>query len=366
MRVLHIIGQVVPGGSEKVTVQIAREFIRRGCEHEVAVLSVADRDFVTSLEAQEVPLHVLGARRRVGPLRTASILRSIARITRDVQPEVIQGHAWRSSVAAGLVGQTLLVPAIATLHRIYYPRLEITADRFLQRLWRAVVVDSDAVRNLLSARAGILESRIRVIPNFVSPHLFAIPENGTDFDDDRPLRILMAGHFTDVKGHRFLVDALAELEKERPGRFELDLLGDGPLLDETRARARDAGVSHAVRFHGSRSDLGAWLESADIVVLPSLWEGFGLILAEAAASARPAVSFAIGGAAEVIVNSETGLLVPPGDVPGLANALARLYADPALRSRLAHAARLRAARLYAMEPVLNRYETLYASVQGMR
>jgi glycosyltransferase involved in cell wall biosynthesis len=176
----------------------------------------------------------------------------------------------------------------------------------------------------------------------------------------------MAGHFTDVKGHRFLVDALAELEKERPGRFELDLLGDGPLLDETRARARDAGVSHAVRFHGSRSDLGAWLESADIVVLPSLWEGFGLILAEAAASARPAVSFAIGGAAEVIVNSETGLLVPPGDVPGLANALARLYADPALRSRLAHAARLRAARLYAMEPVLNRYETLYASVQGMR
>jgi glycosyltransferase involved in cell wall biosynthesis len=155
------------------------------------------------------------------------------------------------------------------------------------------------------------------------------------------------------------------LENESSGRFEVDLLGDGPLLEATRASVRQASLSDAVHFHGSRFDLGEWLESADVVVLPSLWEGFGLILAEAAACAKPAVSFSIGGAAEVIADGETGFLVPPGDTGALARALARLHGDPALRRRLGRAARRRAATLYAIEPVLDSYEALYTYVRGV-
>jgi D-inositol-3-phosphate glycosyltransferase len=349
-----------------MTLQIAREFTRRGREHAIVALSAVDSEFVASLDVRDVPLYGLGAQRRAGPLSAVAILRSIARIANSTDADVIQGHAWRSSVAAGFVGRALGVPALATLHRIYYPRIEIGADRLLQRLWRAVVVDSNAVRTLLRARVGIRDDRIRVIPNFVSPHLFGVAKKDTAVDGDRPLRLLTPAHFTPVKGHRFLIDALAELEKERPGCFELDLLGEGPLLEEIRARALTAGVAHAVRFHGSRPDLVAWLESTDIVVLPSLWEGFGLILAEAAACAKPAVSFSIGGAAEVIVDGETGLLVPPGDVRALANALARLHGEPDLRRRLGDAARLRAAQLYAVEPVLHAYEALYAEVRSVR
>jgi glycosyltransferase involved in cell wall biosynthesis len=366
VRVIHVIGQLVPGGSEKMTLQIADAFARRGSHHAIVALSVVDESFVSSLGADQVPVYNF-ATKRGRPLTAGLILRAVRRVAKQIDAEIVQGHAWRSSVAAGFVGKSLRLPAIATLHRVYYPRIETTADRFLQHLWRAVIVDSYAVRDLLSTEAAIRHDRIHVIPNFVSPDMFVVQDHDAALDArGKPLRLLMAAHFTPVKGHRFLMAALGRLEKEAPGHFELDLLGTGPLFEETRAQARELGLTDVVRFHGSRSDLREWLQRTDIVVLPSLWEGFGLILAEAAACAKPAVSFATGGAAEVIVDGETGFLVPPGDVAALAEALARLHDDPALRRHLGRSARSRAARLYAIDPVLDAYERLYAEVRNTR
>ena len=356
MNVLHVIGQLVPGGSEKMTLQVAAGMRARGHDHRIAVLDALDADFVHSVCADELPIYRLGASGR-STAAGARRLRALRSIARRQRADVVQGHAWRSSAAAGLVARSLGSAGAATLHRIYYPRVEARVDPLLQRLWRVVIVDSHAVADLLARHARIAPGRIAVIPNFVSSSLLSAPVS--DARRDGPTRFLMAAHFTPVKGHRFAIEGLARLEQSRPGGAQLDLLGGGPLLEAAKRLAEDLGVAHAVFFHGPRSDLARWLQRCDVVVLPSLWEGFGVILAEAMASGRPAISFAIGGAPEVVVHGETGLLVPPGNVPALASAMERLSVDSALRSKMGRAGRERAQRLYSMERVLSMYERLY-------
>jgi glycosyltransferase involved in cell wall biosynthesis len=357
MRVMHVIGQLVPGGSERMTLQLAKAFNDRGHEHRIAVLSHVDQALIRELRADTVPLDVLHA--RDDPVRAAQAIVVLRALARRHRIEAIQGHAWRSSIAAGLVGLATRTPAAATLHRVYYPGLQRWIDPSLQTLWRAVIVDSEAVRQLLARRTHIRTPRMVVIPNFVSPEIFdAVSHDARPHG--APTRLLMAAHFTEVKGHRFMLLALAALQEEHAGRFRLDLLGDGPLLDPMKTLSTKLGLSKVVRFHGPRADLARWLCEADVVVLPSLWEGFGLILAEAGAVGKPVVSFSIGGAAEVVVDGETGLLVPPADSVALAAALKRLHEDPELRARLGAAGRNRAKGLYEMNRVLDAYEQLYA------
>jgi glycosyltransferase involved in cell wall biosynthesis len=356
MRVLHVIGQLAPGGSEKMTLQVAKGLTLRGEDHRIAVLREVDMEFVAGLGAAGIPLYRIDGRGGQ-PGR----LVQLARLARRLDVDLVQGHAWRSSVAAGLVARAASVPAIATLHRIYYARLEETLDRMLQRMWEAVIVDSNAVRDLLVQTVGMDTGRVKVIPNFVSEEVLRAGDAPRAERPAEPLRLLMAAHFSEVKGHRFLLEALAELGDRRE-RFELDLLGDGPLLEEMQSLAARLGLADRIRFRGRRSDLSAWLSRADVVVLPSLWEGFGMILAEAAAFRLPAVAFGIGGAAEVVVDGETGVLVPPRDVAALAAALDRLL-DPALRARLGAAARTRAERLYSPEGALDSYQALYRSTR---
>ena len=351
-RVLHVIGQLVPGGSEKVTLQLAS---RMGPEHEVLALGEVDDGFVASIAGDTVRVH-RGDLPGRGPLSGAAALRALVRLVREGEFDVVQGHAWRSSVLAAVADRCTRAHGIATLHRIYYRRAERVADRWLQHGWRRVVVDSRAVADLLARDAGIDRERIVVIPNAVDARFFDTPPpNGAAAGS---LRLLMAAHFTPVKGHRFALEAVART-RARGLDVTLDLLGDGPELGAVRRQAGELRLDGAVRFHGRRTDLGEWLRASDAVVLPSGWEGFGVVLAEALAAGRPAVAFAIGGATEVIDHEQTGLLTPTGDAAALAQAIERLARDPGLRRRLGEHGREVARERFGAEPVVRAYRELY-------
>lgn len=339
-----------------MTLQLAAAFRRRGHDHEIFSFGEVDRAFVASVGADGVPIYEAGGSDR-GVRASLFGVSKLARLVRYQRPDLLQGHAWRSSIAAGLVGALSRTGAIATLHRVYYPRLEAVVDRLAQRLWRAVAVDSEAVKELLQRRTGLHEERVTAIPNFVGEEYFSVePRPGGETE----VRILIAAHFTEVKGHRFALHALARLAGEQPGRFRLDLLGEGPLLEPCKQLAGDLKIADAVHFHGRSHELRSWLAQADIVVLPSLWEGFGMILAEAMASARPAISFAIGGATEVIVDGETGFLVPPGDVNALTGAMRRLADEPALRQKFGMRGRQVARERFSVDAAVASYGRLYA------
>lgn len=172
-------------------------------------------------------------------------------------------------------------------------------------------------------------------------------------------RALFVGRLDAVKGVRLLLQAVAGLRADWPD-LTLTLIGDGPERAALEAQAATPALSGAVRFAGLQGAdaVAAALAEHDMLVLPSFAEGVPMVLMEALASRLPVVATQVGGVAELVRDGERGLLVPPGDAEALADAMARLLADPALGLRMGeaghrfvathHDARQEAARLAAL------------------
>lgn len=139
----------------------------------------------------------------------------------------------------------------------------------------------------------------------------------------------------------------------------LVMVGDGPLRPTLEARARDLGLNGAVRFLGAVPRAASFLPHFDVFVLSSVWEGMSNSLLEAMAAGRPVVATRVGGNPEVVVDGETGLLVPPRDPRALADAVLRLLGDPALAGRLGEAARRRVESQFTLEQMVSRMQELY-------
>jgi glycosyltransferase involved in cell wall biosynthesis len=179
------------------------------------------------------------------------------------------------------------------------------------------------------------------------------PRDGRQAAD--PLRILSVGRLVAKKGFDDLIDALAGLPRSL--HWHASLIGGGELRDALAARVREAGLSERVTFLGARAqpDVIAAMREADLFVLPTKpaatgdRDGLPNVLMEAASQGLPIVATDFAGTPELIRNGTHGLLVPPGDVPALADAMARLAGDPEARRRLADAAYRRLAGEFTVE-----------------
>nr|WP_040754304.1 glycosyltransferase family 4 protein [Wenxinia marina] len=153
-------------------------------------------------------------------------------------------------------------------------------------------------------------------------------------------RLVFVGRLSVVKGVPVLLQALAAARRTRP-ELTLTLVGDGPDRRALEVEAQALDLGGAVRFLGYRGqdDVAAELAAHDMMVLPSFAEGVPVVLMEALAAGLPAIATRVGGVGELIVEGETGLTVPPGDVSALSDAILRLAGDPDLRRRLGVAGR---------------------------
>ena len=175
-----------------------------------------------------------------------------------------------------------------------------------------------------------------------------------------PEIVLGVGRLATQKGFGTLIQA-AERWQRRSVVPLVIIAGDGPLDAELRHQAGTAGV--AIRFLGPRRDVPALLGAADVVVVPSIWEGQPLIVQEALRAGRPLVATRVGGMAD-LTGDDGAVLVPPGDPVALATAVTRILDDPEAAARLATAARSRAAvlptEMAAVDQVLGVYQTMTA------
>lgn len=209
--------------------------------------------------------------------------------------------------------------------------------------------------------------RIRVIPNFVDLERFRpAPRDLSLLQDlfpgieaDAPV-LAHVSNFRPVKRPTDLVEVLARVRRQLPARMLF--VGDGPERVATEAHARALGLEGAVRFVGERADHAALLRQADLFVLTSEDESFGLAALEAMACGVPVVAYRVGGLEEV-VGEDAGVLVDPFDPDALAEAALRILAGE--RASMASAARARAEH-YRRAPAIDRYEALYARVMGGR
>lgn len=218
------------------------------------------------------------------------------------------------------------------------------AEESLLPLLRGAVCPSRITADAL-LRYGLADDRIAITPPGTAKPA-AIKSRNVDH---RPLRLLSVATLTPRKGHRLLIEALAALALDR-GAWQLDCIGSTTRDLACVAALREAIAAHGldanVRLLGERppAQLDPAYDDADLFVLPSFHEGYGMALAEALAHGLPIIA-TTGGAIPDTVPDSAGILVPPGDAPALAAALARVLTDRALLTRLGDGARRAGAAL---------------------
>ena len=280
--------------------------------HDVAVVSPRDfRHFGIAYGSGVVGnLRAAPWRILLLPLLFTSFVRAARRASGEA--DVVHAH-WLPLAAVGLATRKPVVVQLWGTD-VELARRAPWLARALMRRVRLVICASSM---LAEAARSLGAPDVRVVPSGVR-----VPDRVGD--EDEPPFVLYAGRLSPEKGVVELVEAADGLP--------LVVVGDGPL------RERVPGALGLIPRH----ELEPWYERCAVVACPSYREGFGVTCAEAMAHGKPVVASAVGGLVDLVVDGETGLLVPPGDVPALRAALERLLGDRGLRARLGENGRKRA------------------------
>jgi glycosyltransferase involved in cell wall biosynthesis len=283
--------------------------------------------------------------------------------------QILHSHMFRASFFASPLARRLKVPVVLdTSHgrEVWRKGLKsfFFVDRFVCRqVDRTIAVSHSTARYLIEAK-GLPVSKIHVIHNAVNAQRYSRdPEaahhlkHSLQIDADAPL-LLVVGRLEPQKGHRILLQAMPAILSRFP-KAHLVCLGEGSLQAQLQAEVNASGFHHAVTFLGYQPDVPRWLASADLTILPSLFEGLPMVAIESLASECPIVATAVDGTPEVVFDGITGLLVPPENPDCLARAILKLLSHPNLAHWLAQNGRNLILRNFTVETMVRRNQDLY-------
>jgi glycosyltransferase involved in cell wall biosynthesis len=236
-------------------------------------------------------------------------------------------------------------------------------EKLLWRIPQRLIAVGEQQRQAIIKTFGIPDRRLGMLWNGVDDKEYVENEQYRKYvTHDEKIVVGSLSTLIDQKGVDTLLKAAAML-KSYDKEFNLLIVGEGPLRKELEQLAKDLGVEHMIHFVGWVKDASSTvLPLFDIFVQSSLWEAMSVVILEAMAASKPIVATRVGENEVVIVNEETGLLVPAGDESSLAQAIKRLLDDEDLRNRLRHAARRRYETEFTGRAMAKRYERLYANM----
>lgn len=370
LRVLFVMVNLELRGAERVALQVMRALDRERFEPDLWVMK-REGGAWDEVPTDVQPAFGMGASDRIRARfpRLVSDLAARARRS-DVVVGALELHPTYLAYAAGAVARR---PVVGWVHnsmdRVYprYPRGNRTASRLVYPRLHDVVFPSEGARRTLQALFPLRPERLSVIPNPVSlerlERLAAEPVPAWAEPILARPTVLGVGRLDEQKGFELLVRAHASV-RARGLEHELLILGEGRARAELEALARELGVEASVHLPGATGNPFAFMRRATAFALSSRYEGFSLALLEALAVGLPAVAADCpSGPAEILREGRDGLLVPPDDPGALADGIARLLGDPALRARLSAAGPERA-RDFGTSRILPRWEALLLRVAG--
>ena len=377
MRVAYVLGTVAGGTGEHVAM-LARGGQRRGLAVTVYGPAQAGRRFFAGDPAGPhgpaavtfVPVEIADHPR---PARDAAAVIRLRRLLAGAQPEVVHAHGLRAGAAAAsaLAGagwrRRHRCALIVTVHNAppaagpagaVYALLERVVAR---RADAVTCVSADLVARMRHLGAAGADLAIVPAPPARAPGRGAVAAARSDLGGAGQPVVLAVGRLAAQKGFGTLLAAAASWQRRDPCPV-LVLAGAGPLAAVLRAEADAGGIR--MRFLGQRGDVPALLAAADVVVVPSRWEGQPLIVQEALRAGRPLVASRTGGIPG-LTGEDAAVLVPPGDAAALAAAVLAVLDDPGLAARLSEAARARAAALPSEAAAVDAALTLYQRIAGL-
>ena len=286
----------------------------------------------------------------------------LLRFVRRTKPQILHTHLVHADFHGLIAGALARVPVqVSTKHgfnSFRERRAFAVADRGVARLAQLQIAISGGLARYLAETEGFDEHAFEIVHYGIAAGPEPAPYLGGS-------RLLCVGRLVPVKGIDTLLRAFPLALREQPD-LTLDIAGDGPLRGELESLAADLGLGDSVRFLGRVDGVGAEMEKAAAIVVPSRGEGFGMVALEAAERGRPVIASAVGGLPEIVADGRTGILVPSGDVPALAAAMVDLVRDLDRAAVIGRAARERALAEFSLARCADRTDALYREALDRR
>lgn len=369
IRVLHVIGGGEFGGAEQHLLTLLKNINRQEFDVEAACL------FAAPLAGL---LNQANIKHRVFPMASKKDFKVISRLAEYIKErefDILHTHGVRANLIGRLAARKAGVQnVVTTVHSVLeydYPnKLDLwinkTSEKLTSRFTKHFIAVSDSLAEYVREAFGVGKRKVTTIHNGLELHKYsprgdssAVKKKLGIGEEEVVLGVVSRLH--PVKGHRILFYAFQTLIKEFPF-LRLLVVGTGPDKDPLLQKADELGIAKYVIFTGFTKDVIQMYEAMDIVVQPSLSEGFGLTAIEAMAMGRPVVASKVGGLQEIIKDRSNGLLFTAGDPVALADAVISLLELPGRARELARAGRETVEKHYSAKGMAQKTEEVYSKM----
>lgn len=383
---MQVVNNLDIGGAQEVVRTLAAYLIEHGSP--TVVCTLRDGPLRSEIEGMGITVEVLPGRNH-SFLSLPKFLKEIAGIrkglihlVRKYDIDVVQTHLLRGLdfLVASL---KLSFPNLLVFWTVHNYQFELRADQLPGHRW--LLAPKKYIHNLLYRRVSDringfiavsdeVEEAIRQTIR-VDQHRITTIRNGVDVRryqrnvDRMAIRaslgleeedqvMILVGTLKEQKGHTYLIQAAAPIIAQN-NNLHILFPGDGPRRASLQQQVQQLGLEKHIHFLGSRKDIPDLLAASDYFVLPSLWEGLPMALIEAMAGGLPVIATCVSGSQQVVVPGETGLLVPPGDVDQLRQAMAEMITHPERAKKMGKAGSVRAEAFYGAGKQANEHLALY-------
>lgn len=371
-KVLLVIDGILFGGGARVFLQLAKGL--RSSGYKVFVACVPDGELAPVLKKAGIEILPVDFKSK----NSLHIIWQTYRQLRVHSIDIVNSQGSRADfharIAAKLAKVSGIISTVAVLVEAYditpfKKSMYVAADRLTERFVSRFIVVSEALRESLINSHKIQHDKIITIYNGVELDEYQPSNSGKSFGKireeykikDGVFLIGAIGRLVRQKGFEYLIRAGREIFGCNR-KVKLLIVGDGPFRQELHELASNLGIGDKVIFAGFRDDIKEVLSSIDLLVVPSLSEGFPMVTLEAMAMAKPIVATNIHGIIEQVSDGEEGLLVPPGNSGSLAAAVVRLIRDKNFAARIGMAARKKAESCFSVERMVMETENVYLSL----
>jgi glycosyltransferase involved in cell wall biosynthesis len=356
LRILQVITPSKIAGAERSTTSLCEHLVRAG--HQVVIACKQGHPLIAVMQESGLDVRGLGIS---GKGNLAAPIR-LVRLVRQERIEVINTQLSTAALWGSVAGRLTGVPTVATVRALNTKTVYTLADR--------VIAVSEAVKAHLVAQ-GMRPERIDVVYNGIDPARYQLTltrdeaRRLLELDEDAIVFAVVA-HLTTKKGHAVFLDAAARVASRASSHLYV-FAGEGPERANLERHASRLAMGEKVIFAGFRPDVLPVYAAADVVVLPSIaGEGLPRVLMEAGLLGRPVIGTRLSGTPEIVEEGVTGLVVPPGDVAALAEAMKRLAEDEALRTQMGAAGIERVSRLFTISAMVEGTLAVYNRAAASR
>ncbi|WPR77396.1 glycosyltransferase [Algoriphagus sp. NG3] len=361
IRILHCIETIASGGVEQVRMTMIRGLDKSKYEHKI-ICTWEGGEIADALKAEGVELIPIGGFKNPLEWRKHN---KVLQVIREFKPHIIHGAIFEGMAMAAIGGTLGKVPVVIleeTSHPISRSKKAIYLQRFFAKAADAVVGIAPTVVTYLKQKVRLPESQVKLINNGVNLPREVAAEEKSQLKkalgiQEGDLIIGSAGRFyNEVKRFTDVLEAIKTLKNTK---IKFLLLGQGQDRELILNKANELGLEDQIILPGFQMDTAPFYQVMDIFCIASAHEGFGLVAAEAMLHGLPVIATRVGGLQDIVVEGETGFLVPPFSPEAISGKIKILLQNPDLRSEMGQKGYQRAMENYSAARYCKEIETLY-------